>query len=220
MKSRLLLVLAIFTQLVLAARGGAVQTAPPAEEGSLKGSVRDTSPNGFLPGVKVSAINIATNLHRETTTTASGEFSLTNLPRGIYRIHAESPGFATVIRVEPIEPGPATLNLFLPVAPIRDGLADVGVLSGTVRGFDNVSLVGVRITIRNGTTGKTQQIQGDARGNYSVSDLAAGVFEILAEREGFQTLRLTDIRLTGKFTAQLHLKLQPVSGQAAPAATH
>jgi hypothetical protein len=112
------------------------------------------------------------------------------------------------------------LNLFLPAAPIRDGLADVGVLTGTVRRFDNVSLAGVMITIRNGTTGKSQLVQSDTRGNYSVPDLAAGALEIVAEREGFQTLRLSDIRLTGKFTAQLHLKLQPVSERAAPAATH
>jgi hypothetical protein len=215
MKVNLLLVIVVFTQLVSAPWGTAQVFNP--EEGSFLGVVRDSA-NGALPGVKVSAVNISTNLHREARILPSGLFGLAHLPRGIYRIHAEMPGFQTVIRVEAIEQGPYRVNLWVPAAPARDGVtSDLGVLTGTVRGFDNVSLPGVRITIRNSAAGKTLQVVSDARGNYSAADLPAGVFEIVAEREGFQPLRMGDVHLSGKFTVQLHLKLQPGPERASAA---
>jgi hypothetical protein len=146
----------------------------------------------------------------------TGLFGLPFLPGGIYRIQAELPGFQTVIRVEPIEKGPSNVNFWLPLAPGRDaGVASPGIFTGTVRGFDNVSLPRVAITFRNVTTGKSQQVMSEARGGFSVSDLDAGVYEVVAEREGFQTLRMGDIHLSGRVVAQLHLKLQPVAGRAA-----
>jgi hypothetical protein len=218
MRVNLLLVIVIFMQVVSATWGNPAQAFNP-EEGSFLGFVRDSA-NGALPGAKVSAVSISTNLRREARMLPSGLFGLAHLPKDIYRVHAELPGFQTVIRVEPIEKGPSNVNFWLPAAPTRDGgSTDLGVITGTVRRFDNVSLIGVRITIRNSVAGKTLQVSSDARGNYSASDLPAGVFEILAEHEGFQPLRLGDIHLTGKFTAQLHLKLQAVSGRTGTAAS-
>ena len=217
MKANLLLILAVFIQLGSAASGIAAQTAA-ADSAGFAGSVRDSS-NRPLPGVKVSAFDIATNLHRETTTSTSGEFALANLPRAIYRIHAERTGFETVIRVEPLEMETSRLTFFMPFAAVREGTsADGGSVSGTVRGYDNVSLTGVQITFRD-KTGKTQQIVSDARGTFSVPDLAAGVWEIVAEREGFQPLRLADVHLPGGFAVQVHLKLQAASARAAQTAT-
>jgi hypothetical protein len=214
MKSNLLLVFVIFTQLVSAASGRATQSGIPGD-GSFLGTVRDSA-NSPLPGVKVTAVNIETNLHSEARMLPSGLFGIPFLPRGTYRIHAELPGFQSVIRVEAIEKGPERVNFWIPAAPNRDATsANGGVITGTVRGFDNVSLPGAAITLRNGATGKAQQVMSDARGNFSVSDLDAGVFEIVADHEGFQTLRMGDIHLSGRFTAQLHLKLKAVAGRAA-----
>jgi hypothetical protein len=216
MKVNLLLILAVLIQLGSATSGIASQTAA-ADAGGFAGSVRDSS-NRPLSGVKVSAFNIGTNLHRETTTSASGEFALANLPRAIYRIHAERPGFETVIRVEPLEMETSRVTLFMPFAAVREGAsADVGSVSGTVRGYDNISLKGVRISFRE-KAGKTLQIVSDDRGTFTLPDLAAGVWEIVAEREGFQTLRLTDVHLMGRSATQVHLKLQAVSGRPAQAA--
>jgi len=213
MKSNLLLSIVIFTQL-LSVSGIAAQSGIPGD-GSFFGTVRDSA-NGPLSGVKVTVVNIATNAHSEARMLPSGLWGVPFLPSGMYRIHAERPGSQTVIRVEAIEKGPQKINFFIPAAPNGDGASSsAGVLTGTVRGLDNVSLTKATITIRNGTTGKTQQVMSDARGNYSVPDLEAGVFEIAAEHEGFQPLRMGDIRLSGKFTAQLHLKLRAVSGRAA-----
>jgi hypothetical protein len=210
MKANLLLVIVIFTQLVSLARAQAFNP----EEGSFLGFIRDSA-NVAQPGAKVSAVEISTNLRREARMLPSGLFGIAHLPRGMYRVHVELPGLQTVIRVEPIEKGPSRVNFWLPVAPTHDGLSqDLGVITGTVRNFENVSLPEARITIRNTAADKTQQVTSDARGNYSIPDLPAGVFEIVAERDGFEPLRLGDIRLTGKFTVQIHLKLQSVPGRA------
>ena len=212
MKPNLLVAFAVFTQLVSAAWGSAVQVTA-ADEGGFTGLVRDTS-NIPVAGVKVSAFGVGSNVHRETTTAATGEFALPNLPRGLYRVHAERQDFQTVIRIEAIERTPYKLNFFLPTVPVRNG-TELGVLTGSVRNFDNVSLPGVKITVR--VSGKTLQAVSDARGNYSVENLPAGVLEIVAEHDGFQPMRVGDIRLTGTFTAQLHLRLQPVAARAGTA---
>ena len=214
MRSNLLLVIVIFTQLASVASGRPMQSSVPGD-GSFWGNVRDSA-NASLPGVKVSAVNIGTNAHLEARMLPTGLFGMPFLPSGIYRITAELPGLQTVIRVEPIQKGPSNVNFWLPAVPNRAG--NLGVITGTVRGFDNVSLTRTTIAFRNATTGKSQQVMSDARGMFSVMDLDEGTFEIVAEREGFQTLRMADIRLSGKFTAQLHLKLQPVSGRAASTA--
>ena len=182
--------------------------------------VRESFANNPLPGVRISVVNVATNVQREATTSATGQFAVTGLPRGIYRIVAERQDFQTVIRVEPMDASPSSVNFWLPTLPAREGTgAALGVLTGTVRNFDNVSLPGVRLTISEKAAGKSQQIVSDPRGSYSVSNLNSGTYEIMAEHEGYQPLRLGDIRLVGTFTAQLHIKLQPTTGRPAPGPT-
>src|SRR5215510_4991290 len=100
MKANLLLGIVIFTQLISLASGSAAQS-DIAGDGSFFGTVRDSA-NTPLSGVKVSAVNIATNLHLESRMLPSVLFGLPFLPAEIYRIHAALPGFQTVIRVEPI----------------------------------------------------------------------------------------------------------------------
>jgi hypothetical protein len=209
MKSNLLLGIVIFTQLISVALGSAAQSGPPGD-GSFFGTVRDSA-NVPLPATKVFAVNNATNVRLEARMLQTGLFGLPFLPSGIYRIHAELPGFQTIIRVEPIERGPSNVNFWLPVVPVRDATANHGVITGTVRGFDNVSLARVAITFRNATTGKSHQVMSDTRGTFSASDLDAGVFEVVAEREGFQTLRMGDLHLSAGSTTQLQLKLRAVA---------
>jgi len=225
MRSKLLLVLVVCAQLVSVTWARTTQTnqtAPTSkpDEGSFTGIVRESFANNPLPGVRISVVNIATNAQQEATTSATGQFAVTGLPRGIYRIVAERQDFQTVIRVEPMDESPPSVNFWLPTLPAREGTgAALGVLTGTVRNFDNVSLPGVRLTISEKAAGKSQQIVSDPRGSYSVSNLNSGTYEIMAEHEGYQPLRLGDIRLVGTFTAQLHIKLQPTTGRPAPAPT-
>ena len=64
---------------------------------SLAGRVIDPS-KARIAGARVAAINIATNIRDEATSNASGEFYLSNIAPGTYRLEVESLGFRKVIR--------------------------------------------------------------------------------------------------------------------------
>src|SRR5687768_16936317 len=64
--------------------------------GGLRGSVSDAG--GVLPGVSVTIINEGTQVSRDTTTNASGEYSFSAVPPATYTIRAGLPGFKTYER--------------------------------------------------------------------------------------------------------------------------
>ncbi|MBI4474223.1 MAG: carboxypeptidase regulatory-like domain-containing protein, partial [Acidobacteria bacterium] len=65
-----------------------------AQTGSVTGTVKDQS-GAVLPGVTVTITNIGTNADREAITDERGDYSVTLLPIGTYRIRAELTGFKT-----------------------------------------------------------------------------------------------------------------------------
>jgi len=64
---------------------------------SLSGRIADPA-KAMIVDAKVSAVMAGTNIRYETTTNVSGEYYLTNLPPGDYRIEIEKPGFKKIIR--------------------------------------------------------------------------------------------------------------------------
>ncbi len=87
-----LLFLVISPLLLLPSALGQTTTA------TLSGTVVDQN-GALIPGVSVTAVNIATTLRREATTTDHGRFVFPLLPPGVYTITAQHDGFAPV-RVE------------------------------------------------------------------------------------------------------------------------
>src|SRR5258707_878981 len=74
--------------------------APAAAQesrGSITGKVSDTS-GAIVPGVAVTATNVATNLAVGATTDSGGSYSLLYLPAGRYAVGAELSGFKKVVR--------------------------------------------------------------------------------------------------------------------------
>jgi len=65
--------------------------------GSLSGRIADPS-KAVIADAKISAINTATNFRYDTSTNSSGEYYLTNLPPGLYRLEIEKPGFKKLIK--------------------------------------------------------------------------------------------------------------------------
>ena len=63
--------------------------------GSIVGRVADAT-GAVLPGVTVTATNNATSISRTTTTSATGDFSLPDLPLGMYTVEATLQGFQTL----------------------------------------------------------------------------------------------------------------------------
>ncbi|MEJ7608561.1 MAG: TonB-dependent receptor [Bryobacteraceae bacterium] len=63
---------------------------------TVNGLVRDSS-GAVIPGVKVTATNVATNLSSETTSGDSGDYIIPALNPGEYRLEAESSGFKKTV---------------------------------------------------------------------------------------------------------------------------
>ncbi len=72
-----------------------------AQEGSatLTGFVQDPT-KAVISGVKVTAIDTATNQRFETTTNKDGSYSIVALPVGPYQMQIEKPGFKTILKVD------------------------------------------------------------------------------------------------------------------------
>ena len=66
------------------------------ERGSLDGTVTDTS-GAAIPGAKVKAVHVETNVESTSTTTDAGIYRMPYLPLGTYRITASKEGFRTAI---------------------------------------------------------------------------------------------------------------------------
>ena len=83
--------------LLLLARPSSGQTG--ATSADLTGAVRDQT-MALMPGVTITATNVATNVARTAVTDGEGRFLIRALPPGIYRVTAELSGFATAVQEE------------------------------------------------------------------------------------------------------------------------
>jgi hypothetical protein len=92
-----------------------------AQEATVVGTVVDES-GAMLPGVTVTATNLATGREYVAVTVERAEYRLLALPAGRYKIQAELPGFATVVvpTIELLVGQNATVPFTLKVAPFEE----------------------------------------------------------------------------------------------------
>ena len=69
--------------------------------GAIEGAVNDRTA-ATIAGARVSALNLATGLTKDTQTAGDGFYRILLLPPGRYRVTVEAPGFATLVR-EPVD---------------------------------------------------------------------------------------------------------------------
>src|SRR5262245_27696540 len=95
--------------------------------GTIVGSVTDES-KAVLPGVTVTATEVTTGRSYVSVTDGGGEYRLTNLLAGTYKVQAELTGFAPVIipRLELLVATNATVNITLKVASVSESLTVTG----------------------------------------------------------------------------------------------
>src|ERR1700678_259944 len=75
--------------------GGALAWAQGIITGNLAGTVQDAT-GAVVPGAKVTVTKPDTNAVFTAKSAANGNFSLNDLPVGIYNIKFEAPGFSTL----------------------------------------------------------------------------------------------------------------------------
>ena len=98
-----------------------------AQSALLVGTVTDET-GGALPGVTVTATDLASGRKIVAVTDASGEYRLVNLPAGKYSLEAEIAGFSTgrVPEVELLVGQNATLSIKLRVATLEENVTVTG----------------------------------------------------------------------------------------------
>lgn len=67
------------------------------DRGTITGTVSDPT-NAVIPGASVVATNAETGAKYETVSTETGNFTLAQLPSGVYQLSAELPGFKKYVR--------------------------------------------------------------------------------------------------------------------------
>src|SRR5690349_1021338 len=65
--------------------------------GTILGTVKDQS-GAVLPGVEINVLNLSTNQSRTAVTNERGDYSVPQVPIGLYSVTASLPGFKTEVR--------------------------------------------------------------------------------------------------------------------------
>jgi hypothetical protein len=68
-----------------------------SDRGSMTGAVSDAT-GGVIPGVNITATSVETGAMYETVTTETGNYTLAQVPAGVYQLSAELPGFKRYVR--------------------------------------------------------------------------------------------------------------------------
>jgi hypothetical protein len=83
-----------------------------------------------------------------------------------------------------------------------------GSIVGNVTDTSGAAVPGTHITVRNEGTGIASVTTTGASGTYTVPDLLAGTYTVIAVKEGFKTYQATGVRLLSSQTARQDVVLQ------------
>src|SRR6185437_9384591 len=92
-----------------------------SERGSIRGTVKDST-GAVVPGAKITATSMATNIETSTVSEEAGNYNIPQLAPGIYSVRAELAGFKTLVRenVVVIVSGVTPLDLSMAVGEISE----------------------------------------------------------------------------------------------------
>jgi thermitase len=159
----------------------AVGDVAPVPPGSISGQVSDAEDGAPI------AVATVSDGTKTATTDAAGEYTITDVPLGTYEVTASKSGYQTS-------------SLTVTVASEDDAVADFslnevivpGSIAGTVADAANGSSI-VGATVSDGTRTATT----DAAGEYTITDVPPGSYEVTASKAGYQSSSLTVDVLSG-----------------------
>src|SRR3984885_1706388 len=100
------------------------------------------------------------------------------------------------------------LGWLLALSTITLGQAPTATLVGQVVDATKANISGATVTIRNTATNVTRAAKTDSAGQYTVSNLAPGNYEVTISMTGFNQLKESNLELTADQTARLDAALQ------------
>ena len=86
-----------------------------------------------------------------------------------------------------------------------------GALAGQLLGAEGGALEGATITVRNTETGLTRTVRADADGNFRFPFLPIGDYVVEVEKDGFQSARVEDVRISLGNSTNLSVPLSTTS---------
>lgn len=86
--------------------------------------------------------------------------------------------------------------------------APTATLVGHVVDPSNAAVVGATVQTRDVATNQVRTVQTGSQGEYTISDLSIGVFDVTISKSGFEELRKTGLELAADQTARLDATLQ------------
>lgn len=103
----------------------------------------------------------------------------------------------------------ALLLIFAPQSGLAQDSATTATIAGVVRDAAGDDIPGATITLRNLTTNQTRNLTSDSDGNYRVTGLAVGDYELRVQASGFGPYFNPRVTLALGHTASLDISLAP-----------
>ena len=131
----------------------------------------------------------------ETTTGMDGGYTISNLPAGAYTLRVEKLGYGTISQYDVAALSGDMIGLETIVLP-----ASTGSVAGNVTLSGQTDAAGILVSLVSGT-GQTYAALTNAAGEFAMTDIPAGGYDIKAEREGFQAIEDTLQVVSGESTS-------------------
>jgi thermitase len=168
----------------------AVGDVQPPLPGIISGQVTDAEDGSAAAGVTV------TDGTRAVQTDAAGQYAINDVPQGSYQVVASKEGYETVsLTVNVLSETTAVANFSL------NEIVILGSITGSVTDAeDGLPIVGV--TVSDGS----RTVLSDASGQYTISDVPPGSYQVVARKEGYESSSLT-VAVLEETTAVANLPL-------------
>ena len=185
-------------------------TTPPANPGSIQGTVRDTG------GTPLTNFQVIANPGSFAgTNAAGGTYAITNLAAGTYSVTVAAPGYVSHTQTGVVVTAGAATTVDFSVE------ASLGWIAGTVTdSATSAPIQGAVILVTGATganTGQEKTVSTDASGKYNLSR-EPGTFWVNVSLAGYASQSRSGISVTTGNTTSLSFQLASTSGPAGPTA--
>lgn len=137
-----------------------------------------------VPGVKLVAIQADDQAIATSITDVQGRYEITGLPRGSFRVTAESLGFRSESRELVVSRGRNLWDVGLTLGRLTD---DPHSITGTVRNLEGRPVRDATVKlISTGSVELKEQSRSDAQGRFTISFMDGGHYILMASAPGYE----------------------------------